>query len=164
MRIIDNFRDWINPQWIEHCTEVKGLKQEGNKGIDHVPFEGFEWELYDRHNTNFNVAPPFDFGTHNWDWWIKKLLPSDGFPVVTLTESTRRLWMPLTDYEMGHIFIYDERMIAPYLAGDLFEFEHNAPYAAVNLGTTPFYMMMFSVSKKQQWDSGKVHGISNLHE
>ena len=160
MRILDNFQPWINPEWITHCSKVKGLKQIGNKGSnqEHTAFEGFAWELYDRHNTSFNVAPPFDFGTHHWDWWIKKLLPGDGFPVVTLTESTRRLWMPLTDYEMGHIFIYEDQMIAPYSSGDLFEFEHNAPYAAVNLGVDPFYMMMFAVSKEQQWDGGKIIG------
>ena len=158
MRILDNFKDWINPEWIKHCTDKHGLKQNGNKGEQHFAFEGFTWELYDRHNTDFQVAPPFDFGTHNWEWWIKKLLPGDGFPVVILTETTRRLWMPLTDYEMGHIFIYEEQMIAPFSSGDLFEFEHNAPYAAVNLGVKPYYMMMFSVSKEQQWDGGKIIG------
>ena len=159
MRIIDNYREWISPEWIKHCTDKHGLKQNGNKGsTEHTAFEGFTWELYDRHNTDFNIAPPFDFGTHNWEWWIKKLLPGDGFPVVNLTETTRRLWMPLTDYEMGHIFIYEEQMIAPFSSGDLFEFEHNSPYAAVNLGVKPYYMMMFSVSKDTQWDGGMING------
>ena len=157
MRIIDNYREWISPEWIKHCTDKHGLKQNGNKGsTEHTAFEGFTWELYDRHNTDFNIAPPFDFGTHNWEWWIKKLLPGDGFPVVTLTEGTRRLWMPLTDYELGHIFIWGEEMVAPYNKGDLYEFEENSPYAAVNLSTHPFYLMMFSCSKEPQWDSGFV--------
>ena len=60
--------------------------------------------------------------------------------------------MPLTNYEIGHIFIYEEQMIAPFNAGDLFEFEHNAPYASINLGVGPFYMMMFSISTEIQWD------------
>ena len=149
MRILDNYNSWINPEWIEYCTNNHGLKQCGNKGDEHYAFEGFTWELYDRYNTSFNIAPPFDFGTHNWEWWIKKLLPGDGFPVVLLTESTRRLWMPLTDYEMGHIFIYEEQMIAPFSRGDLFEFD---------LGVKPYYMMMFAVSKEQQWDGGKIIG------
>ena len=59
--------------------------------------------------------------------------------------------MPLTNYEMGHLFIYEDQMIAPFNSGDLFEFEHNAPYASVNLGIDPMYMMMFAVSKEQLW-------------
>lgn len=155
MKILENYGPWINPKWLEHCRKTTGLKQSGPKGVEHIAFEGLSWELFDKHNTEFQIAPPFDFGTHEWDWWIKKLGPHDGFPVVTLTETTRRLWMPLNNYEMGHIFVYEESMIAPFNAGDLFEFEHNAPYAAVNLGVDPFYMMMFSVSKDQQWDNGK---------
>ncbi len=52
---------------------------------------------------------------------------------------------------MGHLFIYEDQMIAPFNSGDLFEFEHNAPYASVNLGIDPMYMMMFAVSKEQLW-------------
>ena len=160
MKLIENFQQWVSPSWLVHCSENKGTIQNGNynKGITPEPFGGLTWELFDRHNTDFNLVPPYDFGTHEWQWWIKKFLPGNGFPVVRLTETTRRLWMPLTNYELGHIFIYEDQMIAPFGQGDLFEFEHNAPYAAVNLGVAPFYMMMFSVSKEQQWDTGKVIG------
>lgn len=151
MKFLSNYKPWINPKWIDYCSAKQGTKQNGPKGVKHVAFEGLSWELYDRHNTDFNISPPYDFGTHSWEWWIKKILPSGGFPVVTLTESTRRFWMPLTNYEPGHIFIYEDQMIAPFNAGDLFEFEHNAPYASVNLGVDPMYMMMFAVSKEQLW-------------
>lgn len=157
MKFIENFAPWISQEWIDHVSANKGLEQNGNLNQEvEIPFGGFTWELFDRHNTSFRISPPMDFGTHKWEWWIKKLLPGDGFPVVRLTESTRRLWMPLTDYELGHIFIWGEEMVAPYNKGDLYEFEENSPYAAVNLSTHPFYLMMFSCSKEPQWDSGFV--------
>lgn len=152
MRCIGNFEEWISQEWIDYIAKSDGHRQEDpNKAKANIPFSGLTWELFDRHNTDFNISPPIDFGTHEWQWWFKKLLPGKGFPVVTLSETTRRFWMPLTHYQTGHIFIYEEQMIAPFNKGDLFEFEHNAPYASVNLGIDPFYMMMFSVSNDTQW-------------
>ena len=151
MRCIGNFENWISQDWIEYISKNEGQIQNDHDNTPHE-FSGLSWELYDRFNTTFNISPPYDFGTHKWEWWFKKLLPGKGFPVVTLSESTKRLWMPLTNYEIGHIFIYEEQMIAPFNAGDLFEFEHNAPYASINLGVGPFYMMMFSISTEIQWD------------
>jgi len=153
MRCIGNFENWISQSWIDYLAKNDGHRQEDpNQSKANIPFSGLTWELFDRHNTDFNIAPPMDFGTHEWQWWFKKLLPGKGFPVVTLSETTRRLWMPLTIYQLGHIFIYEDQMIAPYNKGDLFEFEHNAPYASINLGVDPFYMMMFSVSNEAQWE------------
>ena len=154
MELVNNYEKWISDEWLDYISKNEGLKQNGSYNKtpgEHYPFEGFSWELFDRHNTDFKISPPPMFNTHIWQWWIKKLLPGDGFPVVRLTETTRRLWMPLTDYQLGHVYIWEDRMIAPFNKGDLFEFEQNSPYAAVNLGTGPFYMMMFSLAREPQW-------------
>ena len=156
MQYIENYRDWVCQEWLDHISQNTGVKQNGayNKPAGkHYPFEGFNWELFDRHNTDFDISPPVDWGTHDWQWWFKKLLPGDGFPVVEyISETTSRYWMPLNDYELGHIFIFQEEMVAPFNKGDLFDFQINSPYAAINLGTQPFYLMMFSVSREKQWN------------
>ncbi|SVE46086.1 uncharacterized protein METZ01_LOCUS498940, partial [marine metagenome] len=66
MKLIENFQQWVSPSWLVHCSENKGTIQNGNynKGITPEPFGGLTWELFDRHNTDFNLVPPYDFGTH----------------------------------------------------------------------------------------------------
>jgi quercetin dioxygenase-like cupin family protein len=46
--------------------------------------------------------------------------------------------MPWTDYEKGHIFMVEDRVITDYRAGDVFMFENpGAWHGAVNIGHSP---------------------------
>jgi hypothetical protein len=45
--------------------------------------------------------------------------------------------MPFTPYEVGHIYLYENSIIAPYEVGDLFEMpDPSAQHAAANLGVS----------------------------
>lgn len=62
----------------------------------------------------------------NMHWWFIKLNPGDMQPmhfdphVIDTTECLRQTMM-LTDFEDGHIFVYEDYLLNNYVAGDLFE-------------------------------------------
>ncbi len=60
-----------------------------------------------------------------YHWWIVKYLPGDMQPMhfdphIVNTKECKRYTMMLTDFEDGHIFVYDDFLLTDYKAGDLF--------------------------------------------
>ena len=58
-------------------------------------------------------------------WWIVKYMGGDMQPMhfdphIIETQDCQRYTMMLTDFEDGHIFVYDDYLLTDYKAGDLF--------------------------------------------
>jgi hypothetical protein len=56
----------------------------------------------------------------------------------THEESCKRYWIPLQDYESGHIFIYKNTLMTEYSANDVFVYKNaQDSHGAANIGHTP---------------------------
>lgn len=73
------------------------------------------------------------------------ILPIHSDKVTKFEKNCRRYWMPWKDYEEGHIFLYEDQLVAPYKAGDVFEFVNSfATHGAANIGLTTRITFQFT--------------------
>ena len=57
----------------------------------------------------------------------------------------RSYWMPLQDYENGHIFMYEDQVITNYKKGDVWMYsDSTALHGASNIGFTPRIVLQIS--------------------
>ena len=110
-----------------------------------------KWEVFSGDVFNFRVNLPFK---GNIKWWFVKLNPGDMFPLHLDTfpekENIRRYWMACQDYEPGHIFAYDDKILTGYKAGDVFMFDHSTVWhGSTNLGFTPKISLQIAVTDDQ---------------
>lgn len=108
---------------------------------------GAEWTMH--YWNDLGMGSPADLelpikATGNTvEWWLCKINPAKAFPWHTdafkaEAKNFRRIWMSVQDFTPGHVFVYDDKILAPYKAGDMFEFEDNQMWhAAANLAYTP---------------------------
>lgn len=156
MRFIKNYRTWLDQSVIKTIIETDGdrrpnlsdLSEEYKKGMINLALEAgydpkkLKWTLYYPIHFEQEIKLPFDPGLDS-HWWFCKLNPGDMFPIhQDLFEKNkpniRRFWMSCDDSKLGHVFVYGNKMLENYQAGDLFEFENpNEWHAACNLGFTP---------------------------
>jgi len=98
-----------------------------------------------KHNFPFEIIPPLEVEKANFEWFFIKLLPGQGQPIhmdvphsgrkyingVPISDPTvTRYWMPLQDYESGHVFIYEDNLISDYKKGDLFKYHDEMAWHA----------------------------------
>jgi hypothetical protein len=98
---------------------------------------------YNDENTDFIVDPPW-VTLKNYYWWMNKYLPGMILPMHNDANEHSdvrryvRYWMPLQDYERGHIFLYEDTLITGYKKGDLYEYsDEQAYHAGGNAGWNP---------------------------
>lgn len=66
------------------------------------------------------------------------LLPIHSDKVTKWEKNCHRYWMPWLDWQDGHVFIYENTMVADYKAGDVYEFTNPfGVHGAANIGLTP---------------------------
>ena len=126
-------RDWPPINAVE-SAEYARYKEAG------YDLKAVNWWVYEKDNVSFDVNPPFVRGKHHW--WITKLYPGQYMPMHsdphTHEQPCRRYWIPLQDYEPGHIFIYKKQMMFDYKEGDVFSYEKSTDeHGAANIGHTP---------------------------
>jgi len=71
-------------------------------------------------------------------WWFARLDHGTVFPLHTDQHHegcARRVWIPLDDWEPGHIFVYGDRVVTDYRRGDWIEFAPDVVHGAANLST-----------------------------
>jgi hypothetical protein len=114
----------------------------------------FQTEIYLK-SKNFKFEPPI---LPHWceyhHWWIVKYLPGDMQPMhfdphVINTKDCIRYTMMLTDFEDGHIFVYDDYLLTDYKVGDLFMWpEPMINHGAANISMNPRISLQLSFYNK----------------
>jgi hypothetical protein len=162
MKYIGNFKDWIKQEWVKELTENQGIasprdlwKREAIHEEDLVT----DSKGHSIHNVTQYVFREEDVSFRDEltktlphvsrqgevNWWFTKYLPGQYLPVhrdlggqIGVDNSkVKRYWMPFTPYEVGHIYLYENTIIAPYQVGDLYEMpDPSAQHGAANLGET----------------------------
>jgi hypothetical protein len=161
MKFIGNFKDWIKPEWIEYLLQHDGTKRPSGgenpecNEFSKAPIVGYDltktyWYHYTNHTFPFEVVPPIE--TQNNMWWFIKMLPGNFMPMhrdphITQDDKKEcvRYWMPLQDYEPGHIFVYNKQMMVDYNMGDLWAYsDANELHGACNIGYNPRLTFQFT--------------------
>lgn len=106
------------------------------------------WNFFTGSDFDRPIVLPFD--NDNISWWFSKLNPGDMFPMhvdsYSENKQIKRYWIACKDYEPGHIFLYGDKVLTGYSAGDMFEFtDNNILHAAVNVGFTPKISLQISI-------------------
>jgi hypothetical protein len=157
MIFLGNYADCIKQEWIDEILKSEGAAYP-REHIPESPEMAAQWDTveaigYDRnakyhsrhddYNTSFSFRPPWIAENEKCDWWIVKMKPGEMFPMhvdsgaVYHKKDSKRYWMPLMDYEPGHIFMYEKEVYTDYKKGDVYQFENkNALHGAVNIGYT----------------------------
>ena len=163
MKYIGNFKNWIDPTWLEEVLANSGTARPKEGKRPDSPEEELEYAkartagykdedtffyMFDKNNTSFNIDPPFIQG--EFHWWITKMLPGNFMPVhvdphTQYQRNSKRYWMPWQDYQPGHLFLYEDTVITNYKAGDVYVYEDSAAlHGASNIGHTPRIVLQIS--------------------
>lgn len=133
-RVIDTVgqarpRDWPAATAVESAEYQKA--QEAGYDLNAV-----HWWVYEE-----DQLGKLDLPFKDYHWWITKLYPGQFMPMHTDPHThdrpCRRIWVPLQDYEPGHIFIYKDKMITDYRAYEAYEYYDSQDiHGAANIGHT----------------------------
>ena len=96
------------------------------------------WWVYEEQQLG-PLQLPFE---NEYHWWITKLYPGQFMPMHsdphTHDRACKRYWIPLQDYEPGHVFIYKTQLKRNYRAYDVFEYDNSKDlHGAANISHTP---------------------------
>lgn len=159
MKFIGNYDSWIDPQWKEKILSTEGQARPRDwppeSAVESAEYNKYEIAGYDLNAVNWWVYEKKDLGidiTPPWcgkdiHWWFTKLLPGQFMPMHTDPHAhdrpCKRYWMPLQNYTPGHVFIYKDKMIKDYVAGDVYEFEDSTDiHGASNIAHSPRIMLL----------------------
>jgi len=163
MKFIGNYKEWIQDQWIDEILSSRGTGRPGEGKTPDSKEEEIEYQkardagyndksiyfwMFDKNNVTFKINPPFIISKYHW--WITKMLPGNFMPMHidphTLYEkNSQRYWIPFQDWEPGHIFLYKDKVITDYKAGDVYIYdEAEALHGAANIGYTPRIVLQLS--------------------
>jgi hypothetical protein len=154
MKFIGNYSSWITTELIDILLNNDGKvtpvyqpdKWRGTAEFDkaRIELENAGWPggnhkfcQYTQDTEclkHLNLQMPIDL--NNGHWWIIKLKPGQMQPMhfdphVTQVENCTRWTMPLLDYKPGHVFVWDNNLLANYKAGDLFKWDDPMCYHGV---------------------------------
>lgn len=158
MEFIGNYRSIIPEGLINYLMSNTGQPRPKNISAEIINTEdtylkgiraGYDlsktfWHIFEKHDINLDIIPSWVSGDVHW--WITKMLPGDIMPMhtdpPTLKNTCNRFWMPLQDYQHGHVFIINNQLITNYSQGDVFKFTNSQDYhGAANIGYTPRLML-----------------------
>lgn len=171
MKYVGNYSWWIPPKLIESLEESEaGVTKLHNPGRwdGHPSLSQYieKIKVYDRYKDNvfqqfFNVSEPVKKvgltlpklpETRNQIfWWIVKLKPGQyqtvhQDPHLYTSVNPVRYTLYLQDWQPGHIFVYKDKTISNYKAGDLFEWDDPLmEHAVANISSTTRYSLQISM-------------------
>lgn len=164
MKYIGNFESWIDSIWISEMLKNRGdgRPAEGQRPDSPIMEEEYQksrdagykddaiyfW-MFDKNNTSFDIPqPPFLQG--RFHWWVTKMLPGNFMPMhvdphTQYEQDSQRYWIPLQDWQSGHIFMYENQVITDYKKGDVWTYtDSGALHGAANIGRTPRLVLHIS--------------------
>lgn len=163
MKYLGNYQYWIQQSWIDELLSNTGTaRPKEGKRPDSLEEEaeyakaraaGYKddvtyFYMFDKNNTSFDITPPFITG--KFHWWITKMLPGNFMPMhidphTQYEKNSKRYWVPLQDFQSGHIFMYKNQVITDYKAGDVWCYEDStAEHGAANIGHVPRLVLQIS--------------------
>lgn len=146
------------PRDLKSNDDNSGLPK-WDDGFNASVTENFERDIvycvsYRSHNFPFEISAkdlPIDIGEKNFEWSFIKYNPGMIMPMhidhplfgrtfignePQIELSIERYWMPLIDFQKGHILIHNHKMLDNYKKGDLFKFENEMDmHGSANLGS-----------------------------
>lgn len=159
MKYIGNYATWIDPLWEHKILTTEGQARPRDwppaTAVESAEYSRYEtagydlnavnWWVYEEQDLNLSITPTWPAGKIHW--WFTKLMPGQYMPMHTDPHThdvlCNRYWMPLQDYTAGHVFIYKDKMIADYRAGDVYQFDNETDtHGAANIGHTPRIMLL----------------------
>jgi hypothetical protein len=160
MKFIGNYNSWIQQEWIDFIMSNEGFARPSNgrnpiseefKQAESVGYDLSKtyWYIFEPDMVPFTIKSPFPVDG-NFLWWFIKMLPGNMMPMhkdphAINEDNSKRYWMPLQDYEPGHVFIYKNKLIVDYKKGDLYQYEDSrALHGACNIGWSPRIIINFS--------------------
>jgi len=168
MELVKNYASWITPAFMEHITENDGdtvpvwqpNKWQGHPMIDQARERARDGYSHSNHtfqqfdNTTIGMMdftlPKIDSDDREQWWWIIKLLPGQMQtmhfdPHLLKCINPIRYTMFLQDWQPGHIFTWDDKMLANYKAGDLYRWTDPMCYhGVVNIGYETRYTLQIT--------------------
>lgn len=161
MEFLFNVEDWVDPTWVEMILNTPGKPRPDFSNLINeyevnqyqeamkygYTFDAPLWTIYEKDDVDFEINPSWCSGKVSW--WITKMMPGQFMPMhsdpFTHDSNVIRYWVPLMNYEAGHIFIYKDRMITDYKLGDVYRFDvAKEIHGAANIGYTPRIMLQIS--------------------
>ena len=164
MNYIGNYADWIIENNIIEmlnakqgdCTPVwQPDRWTGNETLEHfreLARPGYSNNKFFFHQLNAGSTEMKDYNFPWMElpetrakkfWWFVKLYPGEFQamhvdPHLTELENFVRYTMFLQDWEPGHIFVYDDKILNNYKAGDLYEWsDPETIHGPANIGYNP---------------------------
>lgn len=171
MKYIGNFHSWIvKNNILEFLQSIKGdnvpvwqpNRWQGNKTLETVREnvrEGYSNNKFFFHQVNKNSKectdfyfewPKINYNKKKYFWWFVILYPGEFQPMhidphLTEISSFERYTMFLQDWQPGHIFTYDNKMLSDYKSGDMYEWNNpNTLHGPVNIGYKPRYTLQIT--------------------
>jgi hypothetical protein len=174
MKYAGNYSWWIQPGMLDRLsTDESGVTKLHNPGRwdGHPALSQYieKIKVYDKYKDNtfqqfFKVSNPFrdtpielpelPQTRNEIFWWIVKLKPGQyqtvhQDPHLYTSVNPVRYTLFLQDWEPGHIFIYNNKTISNYKAGDLFEWDDPImEHAVVNASLNTRYSLQISMQDK----------------
>jgi len=166
MILIGNYNSWIKQEWVDYLTNNDGLhiprdfppyKLENSA----LPETGWDLKsvysiLYSTDNTDIVIdhLPWTNSSDIKFYWWVNKLIPSMVYPKIRdstyLYDTCCRYWIPLQDYEQGHIFVYEDTLMTGYKRGDVYMYTDPTAYVyAANAGRNMLLHLNFTTNENK---------------
>lgn len=165
MKYLDNYLNWIKPEWVEYLLSNTGFPRPENKVLENsfevkqnsiISNQGYTnsvyWYKFTPENFPFDITMPT--GETPIQWWFVKMLPGNLLPMhidqeIEIGKHTNLHWMSLSDYVPGHVFVCNDTLLANYKAGDLYVLEDaNALHGACNIGFEPRLIFNFTTYRE----------------
>lgn len=177
MKYVGNYAWWIQTDLISKLDkeEIEGKTKLHDEGrwVGHPALEPYtkKTKVYAKYPEQsfqqfFSISEPlkdnpiklpeFPQTRNEILWWIVKLKPGQyqtvhQDPHLFTATNPVRYTMYLQDWQPGHIFIYKNKTISNYKAGDLFEWDDSlGEHAVVNLSNTNRYSLQISMQDKRE--------------
>jgi len=158
MKYIGNIKNntWTD-QVVSKVLSTKGILRPKQGGIPEGDEGRREWQRaidagYDVNAVYFQMftqdnlditVPNISTCGRSQHWWITKMMPGQFMPMhvdphTLQQENADRFWIPLQDWQPGHIFMYENYVTTDYTKGDIFQYENSAAlHGAANIGSVP---------------------------
>ena len=151
MKYVDNFQ-FVEDEWIQELLLNEGQARPRDWppafAVESAEYKRAEEAGYDLTQVHWWVYEEQNLGPlllpleNEYHWWITKLCPGQFMPMHsdphTHERPCKRYWIPLQNFEPGHVFIYKDNLIKDYKELDVFEYESSTDlHGAANIGHTP---------------------------